>query len=72
MPLQLATGVRGVCRFPQWQCCLHYFFGQLDLDAGNAQFMVDAISGRLTLKDGPWSSEDVERVLAAHRAGPPR
>jgi hypothetical protein len=49
-----------------------YFFGQLDLDAGDAQFMVDAISGMLTLKYGPRRSEDVERLLAEHRAGPPR
>jgi hypothetical protein len=48
-----------------------YFFGQLDLDAGDAQFMVDAISGMLTLAYGPWRSEDVERLLAGHRAGRP-
>jgi hypothetical protein len=49
-----------------------YFFGQLDLDAGDAQFMVDAISGMLNLEYGPWRSEDAERLLAEHRAGPPR
>ena len=43
-----------------------YFFGQRD-----AQFMVDAISGMLTLEYGPWRSEDVERLLAEHRTGPP-
>jgi hypothetical protein len=48
-----------------------YFFGQLDLDAGDAQFMVDAISGMLTLEYGPWRSEDVERLRAEHRTGPP-
>jgi hypothetical protein len=48
-----------------------YFFGQLDLDAGDAQFMVDAISGMLTLEYGSWRSEDVERLLAEHRTGPP-
>ena len=48
-----------------------YFFGQLDLDAGDAQFMVDAISGMLTLEYGPWHSEDVERLLAEHRTGSP-
>jgi hypothetical protein len=49
-----------------------YFFGQLDLDAGDAQFMVDAISGMLNLQYGPWRSEDAESLLAEHRAGPPR
>ena len=49
-------------------CC----FGQLDLDAGDAQFMVDAISGMLNLAYGPWRGEDIERLLAEHRAGPPR
>ena len=49
-----------------------YFLGQLDLDAGDAEFMVDAISEMLTLKYGPWRSQDVERLLAEHRAGPPR
>jgi hypothetical protein len=45
--------------------------GQLDLDAVDAQFMVDAISGMLNLEFGPWKSEDVERLLAEHRAGSP-
>jgi hypothetical protein len=49
-----------------------YFFGQLDLDAGDAQFMVDAISGTLTLAYGPWRNEDAERLLAQRRARPPR
>src|SRR5215469_5443142 len=44
--------------------------GRLDLDAGDAQFMVDAISGMLSRVYGPWRSEDIER-LAGHRAGPP-
>jgi hypothetical protein len=48
-----------------------YFFGQLDLDAGDVQFMVDAISGMLTLEYGPWRSEDAERLLAEHRTGRP-
>ena len=48
-----------------------YFFGQLDLDAGDAQFMVDAISGMLTLAYGTWKSEDVECLLAGHRTRPP-
>jgi hypothetical protein len=47
-----------------------YFFGQLDLDAGDAQFMVDAISGMLTLQYGPWKSEDIKRLRAEHRASP--
>jgi hypothetical protein len=44
--------------------------GHLDLDAGDAQFMVDAISGMLNRVHGPWRSEDIERLLAEH-AGPP-
>jgi hypothetical protein len=48
-----------------------YYFGQLDLDAGDAQFMVDAISGMLNLHYGPWTSEDVDRLLADSGAGPP-
>ncbi len=47
------------------------FLGQLDLDAGDAQFMVDAISGMLNREYGPWRSQDIERLLAGHRAGPP-
>jgi hypothetical protein len=49
-----------------------YLLGQLDLDAGDAQFMVDAISGMLNREYGPWRSEDAERLLAERRAGPPR
>jgi hypothetical protein len=45
--------------------------GQLDLDAGDAQFMVDAISGMLNREYGPWRSEDIERLLAERHAGPP-
>jgi hypothetical protein len=33
--------------------------------------MVDAISGMLNREYGPWRSEDIERLLAGHRAGPP-
>jgi len=47
------------------------FLGQLDLDAGDAQFMVDAISGMLTRAYGPWRSQDIERLQAGHRTGPP-
>ena len=48
-----------------------YFLGQFDLDAGDAQFMVDAISGMLTLAYGPWRSQDTERLQAKHRTRPP-
>jgi hypothetical protein len=47
------------------------FLGQLDLDAGDAQFMVDAISGMLARQYGPWKSEDINRLRAEHRASPP-
>ncbi len=49
-----------------------YFLGQLDLDAGDAQFMVDAISGMLDLKYGPRHAEDIERLQAERRTRPPR
>jgi hypothetical protein len=48
-----------------------YFFGQLDMDAGDAQFMVDAISGLLNREYGPWTSEDIDRLLAGRSAEPP-
>jgi hypothetical protein len=48
-----------------------YFFGQLDLDAGDAQFMVNAISGLLTREHGPWTSEDADRLLAGYRRPSP-
>jgi hypothetical protein len=48
-----------------------YFFGQLDLDAGDAQFMVDAISGLLDREYGPWTNADINRLLAGHGAEPP-
>jgi hypothetical protein len=44
-----------------------YFFGQLDLDAGDAQFMINAISGLLNREYGPWTSEDADRLLAGYR-----
>ena len=47
------------------------YCGQLDIDVGNAQFMVDAISGLLNLRCGPWTSEDVGRLRDCHGAGPP-
>jgi hypothetical protein len=52
------------------ETCLGYC-GQLDLDAGDFQFMVDAVSGMLNLTYGPWRSEDVDRMLADDRPGPP-
>jgi hypothetical protein len=48
-----------------------HLVGQLDLDAGDVQFMIDAISGMLNLAYGPWRSEDVDRMLADYRPGPP-
>jgi hypothetical protein len=48
-----------------------HLVGQLDLDARDAQFMVDAISGALNLEYGRWTSEDVDRLLADYRPGPP-
>jgi hypothetical protein len=33
--------------------------------------MVDAISGRLNLQYGSWTSEDVDRLRDGHGAGPP-
>jgi hypothetical protein len=47
-----------------------YFLGQLDWDAGDAQFMVDATSGMLDHEYGPWTSEDTDRLLAEHGAEP--
>jgi hypothetical protein len=48
-----------------------HLVGQLDLDARDAQFMVDAISGALNLEYGRWNTEDVDRLLADYRPGPP-
>jgi hypothetical protein len=48
-----------------------HLVGQLDMDAGDAQFMLDAISGTLNLAYGPWRSQDVDRLLADYRPGPP-
>ena len=47
------------------------YLGQLDIDAGDAQFMADAISGRLDLHYGSWTSQDVDRLRNDHGAGPP-
>jgi hypothetical protein len=48
-----------------------HLIGQLDLDAGDAQFMLNAISGMLNLTYGPWRSEDADRLLAGYRLRPP-
>ena len=48
-----------------------HLVGQLDLDARDAQFMVDAISGALNLEYGRWKTEDVDRLLADYGPGPP-
>jgi len=45
--------------------------GQLDLDVGDAQFMLGAISGMLNLTYGPGKSQGADRPLAGYRAGPP-
>jgi hypothetical protein len=47
------------------------YFGQLDLDAGDAQFMVDAISEMLNHHYGPWTSQDIDHLRAGHDAEPP-
>lgn len=47
-----------------------HLVGQLDLDARDAQWMVEAISGMLNLVYGPWRAEDVDRLLADY--GPVR
>jgi hypothetical protein len=47
-----------------------HLVGQLDLDASDAQWMVEAISGMLNLVYGPWRAEDVDRMLADY--GPAR
>ena len=47
------------------------YFGQLDIDAADTQFMADAISGLLNLHYGSWTSQDVDRRRGGHGAGPP-
>jgi hypothetical protein len=44
-----------------------HLVGQLDLDARDAQWMVEAISGMLNLVYGPWRAEDIDRLLADYR-----
>lgn len=47
-----------------------HLVGQLYLDARDAQWMIEAISGMLNLVYGPWRAEDVDRLLADY--GPVR
>ena len=47
--------------------------GQLDLDARDAQWMVEAISNLLNRYYGRWTDEDIDRMLADYGpADPPR
>ena len=48
-----------------------HLVGQLDLDAVDSQFMVDAINGMLNLTYGPWRSEDADRLLAEYGPSKP-
>lgn len=48
-----------------------HLLGQLDLDARDAQWMVDAISAMLRHDYGPWRREDADRLLAEYRRGQP-
>ena len=45
--------------------------GQLDLDARDAQWMVEAISNLLNRDYGPWTDADIDRMLADYRPAPP-
>jgi hypothetical protein len=45
--------------------------GQLDLDARDAQWMVEAISWMLNRDYGPWTDEDIDRMLADYRPAHP-
>jgi len=44
-----------------------HLVGQLDLDARDAQCMVEAISWMLNRDYGPWTDEDIDRMLAGNR-----
>jgi hypothetical protein len=44
-----------------------HLVGQLDLDARDAQWMVEAISSLLNRDYGPWTDEDIDRMLADYR-----
>ena len=48
-----------------------HLVGQLDLDARDAQWMVEAISWMLERDYGRWTDEDVDRMLAEYRPTPP-
>jgi hypothetical protein len=48
-----------------------HYCGQLDVDADDAQFMVDAISGMLNLHYGPWTSPDLNHLRAGPGSEPP-
>ena len=45
--------------------------GRLEMDARDAQWMVDAISAMLRHDYGPWRNEDVDRLLAEYSPGRP-
>ena len=45
--------------------------GRLDLDARDAQWMVDAISAMLRQDYGPWRKEDADRLLSEYGDGSP-
>ena len=45
--------------------------GRLDLDARDAQWMVDAISAMLRHDYGPWRREDADRLLSEYGPGKP-
>lgn len=45
--------------------------GQLDLDARDAQWMVEAIGERLDLDYGPWRPESADRLLADYAQSSP-
>jgi hypothetical protein len=48
-----------------------HLMGRLDLDARDAQWMVDAISGKLEIDYGPWRAESVDRLLTDHAQSNP-
>jgi hypothetical protein len=47
------------------------YLGRLDIDADDAQFMVDAVSGLLNLRYGPWTSQDLDHLRPGPGARPP-
>ena len=46
-----------------------HLIGRLDMDARDAQWMLDAISLMLRHDYGPWRSEDADRLLAEYGLG---